>query len=265
MDFKMLRYAVTDGVALITLDHAPTLNALDMDLARELAAALKQAEEAADVKSVVLTGAGRAFCGGGDIRYMKAHCEEADFAERSMGPLAGKLSEIVLYIKKMTKLVICAVAGAAAGGGCNLAFACDFVFAADNAKFLQAFVGIGLIPDTGGGYLLPRAIGTHRAMDMFVTGRPVSAQECLELGLVRKITSVEDVVPEAVAFAEKLAAGPTLAYANMKKMMFISMYQELAGFAEHEVALQNECAASADFREGITAFLEKRKAGFTGK
>ena len=240
MEFKMLRFVVEDAVATITLDYAPTLNALDMNLALELEAALKQAEEDAGVKVVVLTGAGRAFCG-------------------------GKLSEIVLYIKKMTKLVICAVAGAAAGGGCNLALGCDFVFAADNAKFLQAFVGIALIPDTGGGYMLPRAIGTHRAMDMFVTGRPVSAQECFELGLVKEVTTADELLPKATAFAKKLAAGPTLAYANMKKMMFISMYQGFEDFAKAEVALQNECAASADFREGITAFLEKRKAKFTGK
>lgn len=265
MEFKMLRFVVEDAIAVITLDYAPTLNALDMNLALELEAALKQAEEDAGVKVVVLTGAGRAFCGGGDIRFMKAHCEEPDFADTSMGPLAGKLSEIVLYIKKMTKLVICAVAGAAAGGGCNLALGCDFVFAADNAKFLQAFVGIALIPDTGGGYVLPRAIGTHRAMDMFVTGRPVSARECFELGLVKAVTVAENLMPETMAFAKKLAAGPTLAYANMKKMMFISMYQDFEKFAKAEVALQNECAASADFKEGITAFLEKRKAKFTGK
>lgn len=265
MDFKMLHYVKEEAVALITLDYAPTLNALDMNLALELEAALQQAETDSSVKVVVLTGAGRAFCGGGDIRYMKAHCEEADFAEKSMAPLAGKLSEIVLYIKKMSKLVICAVAGAAAGGGCNLAFGCDFVFAADNAKFIQAFVGIGLIPDTGGGYLLPRLIGTHRAMEMFVSGRPVNAEECLALGLVKEVTKQEELLPKTLAFAKKLAGGPTLAYANMKKMMFVSMYQGFAEFAKTEVALQNQCADSADFREGITAFLEKRKAQFKGK
>ena len=153
----------------------------------------------------------------------------------------------------------------AAGGGCNLALGCDFVFAADNAKFLQAFVGIALIPDTGGGYMLPRAIGTHRAMDMFVTGRPVSAQECFELGLVKEVTTAEELLPKATAFAKKLADGPTLAYANMKKMMFVSMYQDFEKFVKAEVALQNQCAGSADFKEGITAFLEKRKANFTGK
>ena len=113
--------------------------------------------------------------------------------------------------------------------------------------------------------MLPRAIGTHRAMDMFVTGRPVSVKECFELGLVKEVTTAEELLPKATAFAKKLAKGPTLAYANMKKMMFVSMYQDFEKFVKEEVALQNQCAGSADFREGITAFLEKRKANFTGK
>lgn len=209
MDYKMLKYGVEDGVAVITLDYAPTLNALDMNMALELDQALKQAEGDPAVKTVVLTGAGRAFCGGGDIRYMKAHCEEPDFGAKSMAPLAGKLSDIVIYIKHMTKLVICAVAGAAAGGGCNLAYGCDFVFAADNAKFLQAFVGIALMPDTMGGYLVPRMAGLHRAMDMFVTGRPVTAQEALELGFVKEVVPKDELMPKVMAFAKGLAKGPT--------------------------------------------------------
>ena len=144
MDYKMIHYTVERSIATITLDYAPTLNALDMNMSLEVESALKEAEADQAVKVVVLAGAGRAFSGGGDIRFMKAHCDEPDFAKESMGPLAGKLSEIVLYMKKMSKIVICAVAGACAGGAANLAFACDFIYAADNAKFLQAFVGIGL-------------------------------------------------------------------------------------------------------------------------
>lgn len=198
MDYKMIRLEQTEGIAVITLDYAPTLNALDMNMSLELEDALKKAETDPDVKIVVITGAGRAFCGGGDIRYMKAHCEEPDFATESMGPLAKKLSEIVLYIKKMSKIVICAVAGAAAGGGANLAFGCDFIFAADNAKFLQAFVGIGLCPDTGGVYMLPRMIGTHRAFDMFVTGRPVDAKEAFRIGLIKEVTTKEDLLTKTM-------------------------------------------------------------------
>ena len=231
----------------------------------ELEDALKKAETAPDVKVVVITGAGRAFCGGGDIRYMKAHCEEPDFAKESMGPLAKKLSEIVLYIKKMSKIVICAVAGAAAGGGANLAFGCDFIFAADNAKFLQAFVGIGLCPDTGGVYMLPRMIGTHRAFDMFVTGRPVDVKEAFQIGLIKEITAKEDLLPKTMAFAKKLTKGPALAYRNMKKLMFESMYKDFETFMAAEEIYLGQCSSSEDFKEGITAFLENRPADFKGK
>ena len=121
MDYKMIHYTVEKSIATITLDYAPTLNALDMNMSLEVESALKEAEADQAVKVVVLAGAGRAFSGGGDIRFMKAHCDEPDFAKESMGPLAGKLSEIVLYMKKMSKIVICAVAGACAGGAANLA------------------------------------------------------------------------------------------------------------------------------------------------
>lgn len=265
VDYKMLKYAVEDGVAVITLDYAPTLNALDENMARELEQALQQAEADPAARTVVLTGAGRAFCGGGDIRYMKAHCEEPDFGANAMAPLAGKLSDIVIRIKQMSKLVICAVAGAAAGGGCNLAYGCDFVFAAENAKFLQAFVGIALMPDTMGGYLVPRMAGPHRALDMFVTGRPVTAREALDLGFVKEVVPKEELMPKAMAFAKELAQGPTHAYAAMKKMMFVSLYSEMRKFRDAEVALQEDCAGTADFREGITAFLEKRPPRFTGR
>jgi len=265
MDYKMLKLARDGKVAVITLDYAPTLNALDMNLALELEAALKEVEEDTGVKVIILTGAGRAFCGGGDIRFMKAHCEEPDFADKSMGPLAEKLSEIVMRIKVMPKPVICAVAGAAAGGGCNLAFGCDLILAADNAKFIQAFVGIGLIPDTGGAYFLPRLIGHHRAMEMFMTGRPVSAQEAKDLGLVIEVTTKEELLDKAMTLAKKLADGPALAYARMKELMFYSEFRDFGSFIQAEVNLQNKCASSADFREGITAFLEKRKPDFTGK
>ncbi len=130
MDYTRIHTDISNGIETITLDYGPTLNALDMHMAGELEAALRKAEGDPAVKVIVLTGAGRAFSAGGDIRYMKAHCDEPDFSKKSMAPLAGKLSDIVLYMKKMSKIIICAVAGAAAGGAANLAFACDFIFAA---------------------------------------------------------------------------------------------------------------------------------------
>ncbi len=265
MEYKMIHYEVAAGIATITLDYPPTLNALDMNMALEVEDALSAAERDAGVKVVVLAGAGRAFSGGGDIRFMKAHCDEPDFAKKSMAPLAGKLSEIVLQMKKMSKLIICAVAGACAGGAANLAFACDFVYAADNAKFLQAFVGIGLCPDTGGAFTVPRMIGTHRAMDLFVTGRAVTATEAKDIGLVKEVTEKDALMETVYAFAETLTKGPTLAYRNMKKLLFESMYKDFETFMKAEAVYLGECSSSDDFKEGITAFLEKRPAEFKGK
>ena len=263
--YTRLHLSFKNHVALITLDHNATLNAIDLTMADEILAALKETEESKDAHIVVITGAGRAFSGGGNIQYMKDHCQKPDFVEKSMGPLAKRVSEIVLYMKKMKKIVIAAVSGAAAGGGANIALAADFIFAAENAKFIQAFVGIGLCPDTGGTYFLPRMVGAMQAMDMFITGRPVSAEEAYRLGLIKSVVAKADLLPQTIAFAEKLAKGPTLVYQNTKKLVFESLYHDFEKFMSTELKYVSQCAESDDFKEGITAFLEKRPPKFTGK
>ena len=265
MAYERIHTSLSKGIETITLDYGPTLNALDMVMAGELAEALEEAEGNPEVKVLVLAGAGRAFSAGGDIRYMKAHCDEPDFSKKSMAPLAGKLSEIVLYMKKMRKIIICAVAGAAAGGAANLAFACDFIFAADDAKFLQAFVGIGLCPDTGGVDLQPRLVGSPTAVDMFVTRPPGNAAGAPGMGLVKQGTTREELMPVVRGFAEKLTEGPLLAYGNMKRLMFESMYKGFEDYMKAEAVYLAQCSGSEDFKEGITAFLEKRKPVFKGK
>ncbi len=265
MAYERIHTSLSKGIETITLDYGPTLNALDMVMAGELAEALEEAEGNPEVKVLVLAGAGRAFSAGGDIRYMKAHCDEPGFSKKSMAPLAGKLSEIVLYMKKMRKIIICAVAGAAAGGAANLAFACDFIFAADDAKFLQHLVRIIIKKKTGGVYILPRNVGSHRDLEMLLTGRPVKAEEAREMGLVKQVTSREELMPVVMGFAEKLTEGPLLAYGNMKRLMFESMYKGFEDYMKAEAVYLAQCSGSEDFKEGITAFLEKRKPVFKGK
>ena len=264
MEYKKLIVTYENSIASIVLNSHETFNGMDMILTDDLIKALAQCEKDESVKVVVISGAGRAFCGGGDIRFMYEHAKDPGFAEKSMDPLVYNVAKVTLNIKKLSKPVICSVAGAAAGGGCNLAFAGDFVFAADNAKFLQAFVGIALTPDTGAAYFMTRSIGTHRAVDMFMTGRPIGAEEAYKLGIVKEVCTVENLREKTMAFAKTLAAGPSISYKNIKKLIFESEYKDYEKFINLEIATQKECAKSQDFYEGISAFLEKRKPVFKG-
>ena len=214
MDYTRIRTKVEDGIETITLDYQQTLNAVDLTMALELEDALTKADKDEEVKVIVMEGAGRAFSAGGDIRYMKAHCEKPDFATKSMAALAGKLAEDIIHMKKLSKIIVCAVHGACAGGGMNLALGADYVICSDDAKFIQAFAGIALCPDTGAVFLLPRIIGANRALDLFVSGRQVKADEALAIGLVKEVVPKEKLDETVHAFAKKLTEGPLLAYQN---------------------------------------------------
>lgn len=260
--YELTEISVKDHVATVTMNQPASLNPMSTQSMTELLAAMKECAENSDVRAVILKGAGRAFCGGGDIRYMKAEREKEGF---DLGDLVGLVGQVITEIRNMPKPVIAAVQGAAAGGGFNLALACDTVIAAENAKFIQAFVGIGLAPDTGGMYWLPRMIGPARAFEMMSTGRPVKAAEALELGLVAKVVPLEELDAAAEALAQVYVNGPTLAYAGLKKMMNASIYDGLDKFLPIEKETLSALGSSEDFLEGMTAFLEKRKANYQGK
>ena len=264
MELQKLIYTVEDGIAVVTMNYMKNLNAIDEQMADELMYVVDKAEHDPEVRVLVIKGAEKAFSAGGDIGYFYKLIQAG--GEVNMDGLISKVGNVADGLKKMSKIVITSVSGAAAGAGVSLAIGGDFMICADNAKFILAFVNLGLVPDTGATYLLPRLIGPNRTMELAATGRPVGAEEAKALGLAYKVTTVEELDSVTMAFARKIAAGPLLSYKNIKKQIYDAMYVDYKKWLdETEVPTQRECSASMDFQEGCKAFMEKRKAIFQGK
>jgi len=262
MEFSKIKYSVTEGIASIVLDTPRSLNAITSPLLDDLMAALDICTADENVKAVVISGEGDSFSAGGDIRMMRQGLE-GDRSE--LNDTARKVGLAALRIRNIRKPVIAAVKGATAGAGVNLALACDFRIAADNTKLIQAFVNIGLIPDTGGTFLLTRMLGAARATELIMTGRPVAAPEALELGIVNQVVPLADLEKTALAMAQKFAQGPSLALGNMKALVNRAAFQGFENFLENETEYQIQCSQTEDFQEGIKAFTERRKPNFRGK
>jgi len=264
MELKKIQYSVENGIGMITMNYMKNLNAIDEQMADELLYVVDACEKDPDVKVVVIKGVEKAFSAGGDIGYFYKLIQ--DGGDINMDGLFAKVGAVTDGLKKMSKMVIASVSGAAAGAGMSLALSADFVICAENAKFIMAFVNLGLVPDTGGTYLLARSIGAQRAMELCATGRPVSAKEAKEIGLVYQVVPKEELEAATMAYAAKLAAGPLLSYKNIKRQIYEASYKDYATYlSECEIATQRECAASEDFKEGVKAFIEKRKAAFQGR
>ena len=237
------------GIATITLNRPEKLNAFAGTMREDLLAALRGSVD--DV--VVITGAGRAFCAGGDVEYMHSLQQTNDVAAFRKLLDAGR--DVILQIASMPRPVIAAVNGVAAGAGCNLALACDYRIAAETAKLSQAFVKIGLHPDWGGTWLLPRIVGRSRAFEILATGRLVEATEALAIGMVDRVAA--DALSEAQTFARLLAAAPPLAIARIKRALSRSENNELRDQLELEAAHQLECFQSEDARTRIASFVRR--------
>ncbi len=250
-------------IATLVLNRPDRLNALNVELAAALVAALRRVAADASVRCVVLTGAGRAFCAGGDLALLR------DARRRNAGgELEGLLragSETLLAITEMTKPVLAAVNGPAAGAGMNLALACDVRIASDQASFGQNFAKVGLFPDFGGTWLLPRLVGPGRAAEMFYTGEMISAVEAERVGVVNCVVPHDRLAEEARAWAVRLAAAPPLAVRAVKQTLFGARREELVRALEAEVRQQAECFLSEDCAEGLNAFFEKRAPRFRGR
>jgi len=251
------------GVLTITLNRPDKLNAFTPDMHEELRGAFARAEGDAQVRAVLLTGAGRGFCAG------------ADLSQRDVSPGAAPIdlsvslgtnyNPLVRRMRALPKPIVCAVNGPAAGAGANVALACDVVLAARSASFLQAFSRIGLLPDAGGTYFLPRLVGTARAMGLALLADKLSAEDAERWGLIWKVLDDAVLMDEASALARRLAAGPTKGYALLKRAMYASAANSLDAQLDLERDLQREAGFSEDYRKGVAAFLSKRAPAYKGK
>lgn len=258
-DYRYVLYEEKGKVALITINAPGTLNAINDDIIEELVSAFARAEVDGKVRVIALTGAGKAFCAGGDLGSMKRGLDDGSI---DLAGMMANSARLVYAMKGSKKPVVGIVRGAAAGAGCSLAACCDFVFASENAKFIEAFVGVGLLADTGGLYALSKAVGSARALQLCLTGEPVGAARAQEIGLVYRVHPDEELDDAAMKFADRLAAGPSSTYAALKKISWETEWADYADYLRLEQAYQVQCGESPNFAEAVNAFLEKRPAAF---
>jgi 2-(1,2-epoxy-1,2-dihydrophenyl)acetyl-CoA isomerase len=257
--FNHINYEIKEGICTITLNRPEVYNALNLALIQEITIAFLQAGEDESVRVVVLTGTGdKAFCSGADLKNGMSDATNLGDSLRS------RYNPMILSIRNLAKPVICRLNGVAAGAGCSLALACDVIIASETARMSQIFVNIGLIVDAGSSYFLPRLIGSQKAFELASTGRIVDAMECLELGLVNKVVAQNELDLVVNQTAEMYAKSATKAIGLIKKVLNQSYHSSLDQMLELEAVNQDIAGKSEDYREGLSAFLDKRKTDFKG-
>jgi len=247
--------SVEAGLQTITLNRPDKLNAFNPEMHKALRAALEQALDERSIGAVLLTGAGRGFCSGQDLSERRVEPGAAPI-DLSVS-LGSHYNPLVRRLRELPKPIVCAVNGVAAGAGANLALACDIVVAARSAKFVQSFARLGLVPDSGGTYFLPRLAGAARAMGLALLAEPLAAEDAERWGLIWKAVDDDKLMAEAGAIARKLASGPTKGYGLIKRALYASAHNSLDAQLDLERDLQREAGFSEDYRKGVAAFLEK--------
>ncbi len=259
MAYSDITFDLNDNLAVVTLNRPDKLNSTTRNMHAELRAAFDDIE-ASGARAVLITGAGRAFCAGQDLADLRM-----DGPDEILELLEQDFNPLVTRIRNLPMPVVCAVNGVAAGAGANLALACDIILAARSASFLQAFARIGLIPDAGGTWTLPRQVGEARAKGMAMLAEPVPAEKALEWGLIWQVCDDDELMDDAHRLASRLSRQPTKAFALIKQSINASSSHGFDAHLAVEAKLQAEAAASHDYNEGVTAFLEKRKPVFKGE
>lgn len=259
MDFNCLDFKAQGGVTTITLNRPDRFNAFNNEMSYELQDALKAVKRDKNCRVVVLTGAGKAFCSGQDLKDIAGE-------KRSLSDsLYKRYNPIIKAMRNLDKPIICRLNGVAAGAGCSLALASDFIVASEASSLIEVFVNVGLVLDSGSSYFLPRLVGSHRAFELATMGSKVSAQQAFDWGMINRVVPPEDLDAEVEKVASYYAKAPTKAVAMMKQMLNKSTYSNLDEMLQYEAYCQEIAGNSKDYREGVTAFNEKRKPEFTGE
>ena len=263
MSFETIQLEMHGAICVLTLNRPDRLNALTVQVAQDFKGAVHEALESGG-RVIVLTGAGRAFSAGGDLREMQEIGGRDGRVEAFFDEPLRVLNESILLIRRAPVPFVAAVNGVASGGGCNLALACDVVIAAESAKFNQAFIKIGLVPDCGGTFILPRLVGWKRAAELMFTGDLITAQRAAEMGMINSVAADGELMSQVMAMAEKLAHAPTAAIGRIKQLLDASANNDWPSQLDLERQAQIESGKTKDFVEGVSAFLEKRPPRFVG-
>jgi 2-(1,2-epoxy-1,2-dihydrophenyl)acetyl-CoA isomerase len=261
MAYQFILFEVDQGVARITLNRPDVLNSIHTAMSGEIQEALARAAREPEIRAVLLTGKGRGFCAGQDLDEVRPGATVQDFAAHAR----TAYTPIVLALRALEKPVVCAVNGVAAGAGANLALACDLVLAAEEASFVQVFAKIGLVPDTGGTFFLPRLVGLARAMALAMMAEKITAAQAVEIGLIYRACPAASLDEEASKLAVHLATQPTLGLGLTKRLLNAAWANDLETQLELEAECQGVAGRSADYAEGVAAFLAKRKPVFSGQ
>ncbi|MGE3801898.1 MAG: enoyl-CoA hydratase-related protein [Candidatus Kapaibacterium sp.] len=261
MNFETILFDIDSGVLTITLNRPDSYNACNEQLTTDLRGALKEAETNREVRAIVLTGAGKAFCSGQDLKEAPEPGAKRSLADS----LVRRYNPIIRKLRTIPKPVITAINGVAAGAGCSLALAGDIRLMSENASLIQAFVNIGLVPDSGSSHFLSHTVGYAKAFEIATLGEKVTADQAHSLGLVNRVVPAENLMEETMAIATRYAQGPTKAYGYIKKMLQRAEHTSLDDALEYEVFMQEAAGRTYDYGEGVKAFVEKRKAEFRGE